>query len=241
MIENVSQMNWPAARVRNTIHHYVEARRLQYMPIDPPAKRMAREAGLAWLAATSGIDVNEVKLMDPVKFVQQYVLGSREEYTYPQAFKMVHGTASFRYVPRDVAGEDLVEMARAELAAAAPAPPAPPAQVVEVPAEVELVVPQVERTDPLDHDDESATLADVAEILASLSTRVDAHVAEREASIRAENRAALNFVSDQLVATEMRFGLIDDTLDHMYMGEQSPGNVVRRLAAIIAHIASIDV
>lgn len=89
------------------------------------------------------------------------------------------------------------------------------------------------------------TIAEVAERLASLRLRVDAHVAEVEAAHAAdqqrkfEDRAALNRLSDRLVSSEMELGLIDDALDHMYAGQQSPANVVGRLAKIISRITEM--
>jgi len=96
------------------------------------------------------------------------------------------------------------------------------------------------------------TIAEVAERLMSLRLRVDAHIAEREAAEQAaqaaqaaqkksEDRAALNRLSDRLVSSEMELGLIDDSLDHMYAGQQSPANVVGRLAMIIARITQMDI
>ena len=92
------------------------------------------------------------------------------------------------------------------------------------------------------------TLTEVTERLASLGVRVEAHVAERIAEEQAEideqqkkdDRAALNFLSDRLVATELQLGLIDDALDHMYAGQQSPANVVSRLGAIITRITQMN-
>ena len=80
----------------------------------------------------------------------------------------------------------------------------------------------------------------------SLREQLQAHVEEREAETAAEqrryeDRQALNRLSDRLVASEMELGLIDDALDHMYAGQQSPANVVGRLAKIIARITELDV
>jgi hypothetical protein len=38
----------------------------------------------------------------------------------------------------------------------------------------------------------------------------------------------------------MELGLIDDALDHMHAGQQSPANVVGRLATIIARITAMN-
>ena len=65
-----------------------------------------------------------------------------------------------------------------------------------------------------------------------------AEIAEQQ---RKDDRAALNRLSDRLVSTEMELGLIDDALDHMYAGQQSPANVVGRLAAIIKRITKMDI
>jgi hypothetical protein len=71
---------------------------------------------------------------------------------------------------------------------------------------------------------------------------VEAHVADVEADAqhRFEDRAALNRLSDRLVASEMELGLIDDALDHMHAGQQSASNVVGRLAAIITRITTMN-
>ena len=82
------------------------------------------------------------------------------------------------------------------------------------------------------------TITEVAERLASLCKRVEAHVAD--AQQRFEDRAALNRLSDRLVASEMELGLIDDALDHMHAGQQSASNVVGRLAAIITRITTMN-
>jgi hypothetical protein len=92
------------------------------------------------------------------------------------------------------------------------------------------------------------TTAEVTARLVSLGVRVDAHVAERIAEEQAEideqqkkdDRAALNFLSDRLVATELQLELIDDALDHMHAGQQSPANVVGRLGAIITRIRQMN-
>jgi hypothetical protein len=83
------------------------------------------------------------------------------------------------------------------------------------------------------------TIAEVAERLMSLRIRVDAHVAADQQR-KFEDRAALNRLSDRLVSSEMELGLIDDALDHMHAGQQSPANVVGRLAKIIARITEMD-
>jgi hypothetical protein len=87
------------------------------------------------------------------------------------------------------------------------------------------------------------TIAEVAQRLASLCKRVETHVAEVEFAEeqKKRDRAALNHLSDGLVAYEMELGLIDDALDHMYAGQQSPANIVGRLAAIIARITTMDI
>ena len=90
------------------------------------------------------------------------------------------------------------------------------------------------------------SLVEVAARLASLRESVDVHIAEREeaaelAEQREQDREALNHLSDRLVSSELRLGLIDDALDHMYAGQQSPANIVGRLAAIIARITAMDV
>ena len=82
------------------------------------------------------------------------------------------------------------------------------------------------------------TIAEVAERLASLRIRVDAHVADQQRKF--EDRAALNRLSDRLVSSEMELGLIDDALDHMHAGQQSPANVVGRLAKIISRITAMN-
>jgi len=82
------------------------------------------------------------------------------------------------------------------------------------------------------------TIAEVAERLMSLRLRVDAHIADQQR--KSEDRAALNRLSDRLVSSEMELGLIDDALDHMHAGQQSPANVVGRLAKIIARITAMN-
>ena len=218
MIETVSQMNWPAARVRNTIQQYVDARRLQYMPVDAPAKRIVREAGLAWLAATAGVDVDDIKLMDPVTFVQQYVLGSREQYTYDRAFKMVHGTASFRYVRRDVASERLIEMARAELAAVAAAAAAA--------ASFSYVPRDVAASDDPEVREAAAVLVGMAEAEAE---------APVEAPAEAPVEAPLAFLSDRLVAVEIRMGLPVQAAPGT-----RPMDMLGRMLAIMTKIVEMD-
>jgi hypothetical protein len=67
---------------------------------------------------------------------------------------------------------------------------------------------------------------------------VDAHAADQQRKF--EDRAALNRLSDRLVSSEMELGLIDDALDHMHAGQQSPANVVGRLAKIISRITAMN-
>uniref|UniRef100_A0A6C0HKJ7 Uncharacterized protein n=1 Tax=viral metagenome TaxID=1070528 RepID=A0A6C0HKJ7_9ZZZZ len=261
VIEEVSQENWPAARVRNIVKVFEEQRSLQWMLDAPAPKRMTREKGLEWLAATAGIPLVDLKLMRPVPFVQQYVLGTREHQSLIQAIRIVHGiTARAMYSPeKDCASDYMIERARWWIASEENAPRAPapaPAEVIaEAPAPAPAeVVPQVHHRRPdadPDADDHLfepppvplPTLTEVAERLASLREQVDEHVAdrEREEQQRKDDRKALNRLSDRLVSSEMELGLIDDALDHMYAGQQSPANVVGRLAAIIARITQMDI
>ena len=149
-----------------------------------------------------------------------------------------------------------LQSAEREQTADAPGAPAPASRTAprHTPEERE-VIDAAPRRSPYDDTDDHlfeeplSTLAEVAERLESLRLRVDAHVAERIAEERAEiaeqqrkdDRAALNRLSDRLVSTEMELGLIDDALDHMYAGQQSPANVVGRLAAIIKRITKMDI
>lgn len=227
------------------------------MPLrNPPPKRMSREKGLEWLAATAGIPLDDLKLTRPVQFVQQYVMGSCEQHAFVRAVRIVHGvTVDAMYSPadKDCAKDWQIGLAREQLLESLSAPAAA-AAADEAPAEApaELVYPHRELN--RDADDQLfepplPTMAEVAERLTSLRERVDAHVADRIAEERAEiaeqqrkdDRVALNRLSDRLVASEMELGLIDDALDHMYAGQQSPANVVGRLAAIIARITAMDI
>lgn len=254
-IEIVSQENWPAARVRNVVKAFEEERARQWMPLrNPPPKRMPREKALEWLAETAGIPLDDLKLTRPVQFVQQYVMGSCEQHALVKAVRIVHGvSANAMYTPadKDCAKDWQISRARqqlldslsaAEVPAEAPAPAPAPA-----PAEV---YPHRElfNTDADDHLFEPPpvqlpTMAEVAGRLVSLGERVEAHVAEVEFAEeeKKRDRAALNHLSDRLVSCEIELGLIDDALDHMYAGQQSPANVVGRLAAIITRITVMDI
>ena len=182
MFEMVSQSNWPAARVRNTVKQYVEHRARQFMPIRPdPPKRMARDAAIAWLAETAGIGIIDLQLMNPVLFVQQYVLGSREPSAGTQAFRMVHGISGQTGVGPNAAAEPwMVEMARSELAA-------PP--VVPAPTPVEDVVRWIAEQPAVRLD----ALAETAEVGTG-------------------NADTLVFLSDRLVPVEVRMGLPVDAV-----------------------------
>jgi len=270
-IEKVSQENWPAARVRNVVKAFEEERARQWMPLrNPPPKRMPREKALEWLAKTAGIPVDDLKLTRPVHFVQQYVMGSCEQHALVNAIRVVHGTSAnalYSNDEKDCAPEWMLGLARQQLidsltaaaAAEAPAPafvvvpevdlglfPAPPvptwAPVAAAPAAPAEVYPHRERHDDYDADEHLfepppvalPTMAEVAQRLVSLGERVDAHVAEEQ---KKRDREALN----RLSASEMELGLIDDALDHMHAGQQSPANIVGRLAAIIARITTMDI
>ena len=129
MVERVSQANWPAMRVRNIVKEFENQRERQFMPLsNPPPKRMSREKGLEWLAKTAGISVVDLKLMRPAPFVQQYVLGSREEQARIRAVGIVHGitsSAMYGHESKDCASDWEIQFAREELAATAPGAPAP--------------------------------------------------------------------------------------------------------------------
>ena len=251
-IEIVSQENWPATRVRNIVKAFEEERARQWMPLrNPPPKRMSREKGLEWLAATAGIPLDDLKLTRPVQFVQQYVMGSCEQHAFVRAVRIVHGvTVNAMYSPedKDCAKDWQIGLARKQLLDSLAAP-----VVVEVP---EMPAETAPRRSPYDDEDDYLfepppvqlpTLTEAAEQLASLREQLQAHVEEREAEAsmeeqrRYEDRQALNRLSDRLVASEMELGLIDDALDHMYAGQQSPTNVAGRLAKIIARITEMDV
>lgn len=250
-IEQVSQANWPAARVRNVVKAFEQERARQWMPLrNPPPKRMPREKGLEWLAATAGIPLDDFKLTRPVQFVQQYVMGSCEQHAFVRAVRIVHGvTVNALYSPedKDCAKDWQIGLARKQLLdSLSPV-------VAEAPAEAPAEV--APRRSPYDDEDDYLfepppvqlpTLTEAAEQLASLREQLQAHVEEREAAAeveqqrRYEDRQALNRLSDRLVASEMELGLIDDALDHMYAGQQSPANVVGRLVKIIARITAMD-
>jgi len=250
-IEKVSQENWPAARVRNVVKAFEEERARQWMPLrNPPPKRMPREKALEWLATTAGIPLDDLKLTRPVQFVQQYVMGSCEQHALVKAVRIVHGvTVKAMYAPadKDCAKDWQISHARQQLLDSLSDAEAPAPAPAEAPAEV---YPHRElfNTDTDDHLFEPPpvplpTMAEVAERLVSLGERVaEAEAdAEAEAQRRFEHRAALNRLSDRLVSCEMELGLIDDALDHMYAGQQSPANVVGRLAKIIDRIAAMNI
>ena len=258
-------------RVRNIVKEFEKQRARQFMPLsNPPPKRMPREKGVEWLAKTAGIPLNDFKLMRPVQFVQQYVLGSCEQHARVLAVRIVHGiTTSAMYghhESKDCADDLAIQHAREQLltqSAVEEVVAAPPAQeeVVEVvaapPAQeevVEVVVAAAPAAAAEDHhmfEPPPVSLVEVAARLASLRESVDVHIAEREEAAelteqreqrrKIEDREALNHLSDRLVSSELRLGLIDDALDHMYAGQQSPANVVGRLAAIIARITAMDI
>ena len=255
-IEQVSQANWPATRVRNIVKAFEQERARQWMPLrNPPPKRMPREKGLEWLAATAGIPLDDLKLTRPVQFVQQYVMGSCEQHAFVRAVRIVHGvTVNALYSPedKDCAKDWQIGLARKQLLDSLAAP-----VVVEVP---EMPAETAPRRSPYDDADDHLfepppvqlpTLTEAAEHLASLREQLQAHVEEREAAAEAEasmeeqrryeDRQALNRLSDHLVASEMELGLIDDALDHMYAGQQSPANIAGRLVKIIARITAMDV
>jgi len=212
------------------------------MPLrNPPPKRMPRDKALEWLATTAGIPLDDLKLTRPVQFVQQYVMGSCEQHALVKAVRIVHGvTVNAMYAPadKDCAKDWQISHARQQLLDSL--------SVAEAPAEV---YPHRElfNTDADDHLFEPPpvplpTMAEVAERLVSLGERVAEAEADAEADAqrRFEDRAALNRLSDRLVSCEMELGLIDDALDHMYAGQQSPANVVGRLAKIIDRIAAMN-
>ena len=320
-IELAAKDNWPAARVRNVVKAIKEHRVskwgvYQMVPPNAPPKRMAREEGIKWLAATARIPLVDFKLTRPVQFLAQYFLGGSSEHNaerdaFIKANTIVYGTsARGMNMPADAdcASDWMLGLARKQVLvehactclalgrecfcahaqeaivasaalAAAPAPPAPaPAPPVTddvnayvagydapPPPPAFVVVPEVDlglrlpappvptwapdevyphrelvNNDADDHlfEPPLPTMAEVAERLVSLRERVAD--AEADAQRRFEDRAALNRLSDRLVASEMELGLIDDALDHMHAGQQSPANVVGRLATIIARITAMD-
>lgn len=187
-LERASQENWPAGRVRNVVKAFVESREKQFFPISDVPKRMSREVALEWLAKTANVDLNEVKLMDPVEFVQQYVFGSREKYSLDQAKILIHGTASTRYVSTKnggIADPMWVQIAREELAAAE--------EVVEEDA---------------DFPPPSPSAVEASVVLTGMMAQVDDEVEE--------NRDALRFLDCRLLEAELRFGLPieDDSIVH---------------------------
>jgi hypothetical protein len=218
MFQTVSQLNWPAARVRNTVKQFVECRASQFMPIHPePPKRMARDAAIAWLAATAGIGTIDLELMNPVLFVQQYVLGSREPAEGLKAFRMVHGIRGNAGMGSEgVAKPWMVEMARRELAA----PPVVPALTP-----VEDVVQWIaEQQQP-------AAVESVAEPPA---VRLDALADTVEAATG--NADTLAFLSDRLVAVEVRMGLPVDA-----MPGTSQMDLMGRLLGVMTKIVHMNV
>ena len=153
------------------------------------------------------------------------------------------------------------QSAERDQTADAPGAPAPASRTAprHTPEERE-VIDAAPRRSPYDDTDDYLfepppvalpTIAEVAERLVSLREQLQAHVEEREAAAAAEaavaeqrrfeDRQALNRLSDRLVASEMELGLIDDALDHMYAGQQSPANVASRLTKIIACISAMKV
>ena len=227
MFEQVSQLNWPASRVRNTVKQYVECRARQFMPIRPePPKRMARGAAIAWLAATAGIGIIDLELMNPVAFVQQYVLGSREPAEGIKAFRMVHGTGSMAGIGSDGGAETwMVEMARRELAA-------PPA-VVPAMTPVEDVVRWIaEQQQPAAAPAAPAAAAAAAEPPAAV--RLDALADTVE--VATGNAETLAFLSDRLVAVEVRMGLPVDPVPGT-----SQMDLMGRLLGVMTKIVDMNV
>ena len=216
MFEMVSQSNWPAARVRNTVKQYVEHRARQFMPIHPePPKRMARQDAIGWLAQTAGIGIIDLQLMNPVLFVQQYVLGSREPAEGIKAFRMVHGTGSTAGIGPDAAAEPwMVDMARRELAA----PPVVPAltPVAEV---VQWIAEQ--QTPPEPPAEPPAVSLDALADTIELATA---------------NAETLEFLSDRLVPVEIRMGLPVDAVPGT-----SQMDVIGRMLAVMTKIVNMDV
>jgi len=244
-------------RVRNIVKEFEKQRARQFMPLsNPPPKRMPREKGVEWLAKTAGIPLKDFKLMRPVQFVQQYVLGSCEQHARVLAVRIVHGiTTSAMYghhESKDCAPDWEIQRAREQLltqSAVEEVVAAPTAQ--EEVVEVVVVAAPAAAEDHHMFEPPPVSLVEVAARLVSLRESVDVHIAEREEAAelaeqreqrrKIEDREALNHLSDRLVSSELRLGLIDDALDHMYAGQQSPANIVGRLAAIIARITAMDV
>jgi hypothetical protein len=227
MFEIVSQSNWPAARVRNTVKQYVEHRTRQFMPIHPePPKRMARDAGIAWLAATAGIGIFDLELMNPVLFVQQYVLGSREPAEGIKAFRMVHGTGSMAGVGPDGGAEPwMVDMARRELEA----PPVVPAMTP-----VEDVVRWLAEQQPAAAVEVAVAAAEAAPAAEPPAVRLDALADTVE--VATGNADTLAFLSDRLVAVEVRMGLPVDAVPGT-----SQMDLMGRMLGIMTKIVDMNV
>jgi hypothetical protein len=225
MFQQVSQRNWPATRVRNTVKQFVECRARQFMPIRPePPKRMARDAAIAWLAATAGIGIIDLELMNPVLFVQQYVLGSREPAEGIKAFRMVHGTGSMAGIGPDGGAEPwMVDMARRELAA----PPVVPALT---PVE-DVVQWLAEQQQPAVEAAAEAVAAAPAEPPA---VRLDALADTIE--VATGNAETLAFLSDRLIAVEVRMGLPVDAVPGT-----SQMDLMGRLLGVMTKIVDMNV
>jgi hypothetical protein len=227
MFQQVSQRNWPATRVRNTVKQFVECRARQFMPIRPePPKRMARDAGIAWLAATAGIGIIDLELMNPVLFVQQYVLGSREPAEGIKAFRMVHGTGSMAGIGPDGGAEPwMVDMARRELAA----PPVVPA-----------LTPVEDVVQWLAEQQQPAVEAAVVEVAAAAApaeppaVRLDALADTIE--VATGNADTLAFLSDRLIAVEVRMGLPVDAVPGT-----SQMDLMGRLLGVMTKIVDMNV
>ena len=228
MFQTVSQLNWPAARVRNTVKQFVECRASQFMPIQSePPKRMARDAAIAWLAATAGIGTIDLELMNPVLFVQQYVLGSREPAAGVKAFRMVHGIRGNASMGSEgVAKPWMVEMARRELAA----PPVVPALTP-----VEDVVQWIaEQQQPAVEAAAEAAPAAVESVAEPPAVRLDALADTVEAATG--NADTLAFLSDRLVAVEVRMGLPVDAVPGT-----SQMDLMGRLLGVMTKIVDMNV
>jgi len=236
MFEQVSQRNWPATRVRNTVKQYVECRARQFMPISPePPKRMARSAAIAWLAETAGIGIIDLELMNPVAFVQQYLLGSREPAEGVKAFRMVHGTSSMAGVGPDGGAETwMVEMARRELAAPPVVPALTPVEdVVRWLAEQQQ--PAVVEAAPAPAAVEAAPAPAAVEAAAEPpAVRLDALADTVE--VATGNAETLAFLSDRLVAVEVRMGLPVDAVPGT-----SQMDVMGRMLSVMTKIVNMDV
>lgn len=215
---------WPAARVRNFVRHLASARHVT------PPPRMARDRAIEWMAETIGVTTDTMKAMNPLDFGIHHLQGHR--------VALINMIGQRDYADM-VYNENLLAQRHAS----------PPAIEVPVTTDVyHLPVPANSSQHSFDDADadESPTAAEAAETLAGMLTRLNAADAAADddetnwddiKTKRKEEYEIRQFLSDRLVAVELKMGLLDRGSSVSQNGTLS---LMGRIVAIMGKLCEMD-